>query len=115
VDASDLDLVIHQPNRLQILGYLHRNRECSFARLRDAFGLTAGNLATHLTRLEQAGFVSSRHALTSRFEVRYAITPAGAAALRAYVAQLTALLREHELLPSSGEPLPDATDGSFPS
>jgi DNA-binding MarR family transcriptional regulator len=108
VNASDLDPVIHQPNRLQLLGYLQRNRESSFARLRNAFGLTAGNLATHLSRLEEAGFVSSRHALTSRFEVRYAITPQGSEALRAYVARLTALLREHDLLPGAAAG-PDST------
>jgi DNA-binding MarR family transcriptional regulator len=98
VDAPGLDAVVHQPNRLQILGYLHRNRECSFARLRDAVGLTPGNLATHLTRLEQAGYVTSRHALASRFEVRYAITPQGSAALRGYVEQITRLLRDHGLI-----------------
>lgn len=74
---------------------LVRNRESSFTSLRDGLGLTDGNLASHAGKLEEAGYLASRRALTGlSFEVRYRITPAGSDAFRAYAEALNALLGE---------------------
>jgi DNA-binding MarR family transcriptional regulator len=88
-----LDPVIHQHTRLQILAALHRNREASFVRLQEGLGLTPGNLGSHAGKLEEAGYIASRRVLVGlAFEVRYRITEEGAAAFRAYVAALRALV-----------------------
>lgn len=88
-----LDPVIHQAARLRIMAALQRNREARFTALRDALGLTDGNLASHAAVLEKAGYVASRRALTpGGFELRYRITPEGAAAVLAYAAELRTLL-----------------------
>lgn len=91
--AADLDPVIHQAVRLRILAVLYRNRQASFTHLRDDLQLTAGNLASHATRLIEAGYVESGRILVGvNFEVRYRITPNGSEAFRAYVAALQSLL-----------------------
>lgn len=100
-----LDPVIHQATRLRIMAALQRNREASFTGLRDALGLTDGNLASHAGRLEEAGYLVSRRALAGlSFEVRYRITPEGAAAFEAYAAALLDLLREASPPPAPAEP-----------
>lgn len=58
--APDLDPVIHVVARLRItaaLAALDRGDSLSFARLQSLLDLTAGNLITHLRKLEEAGYV----------------------------------------------------------
>jgi DNA-binding MarR family transcriptional regulator len=77
------------------MGLLVRHRDVSFLLMRDALGLTDGNLATHARRLEESGFLAARRALArDRFEVRYRITEAGAAAFREYLAWLRSFLED---------------------
>ena len=88
-------LLIHQPQRLRIMGTLWKRGDIGSLALRDGLGLTDGNLATHCGRLEGAGFIASRRALAGdRFEVRYRITPAGRDAFRDYLQQLGSFLDE---------------------
>lgn len=85
--------VIHEPVRLRILGLLYRQTDLGFATLRDALGLTAGNLASHANRLVEAGLVTQRDALTrDGFEKRYQITPQGLADFERYLHALDAFL-----------------------
>ena len=52
-----INSVIHNPARLAILLFLlPRNKE-SFRIIQKVLGLTAGNLSSHLKKLEQAGLV----------------------------------------------------------
>ena len=91
--AAGLDPVIHQEVRLRILAALYRNRQASFTHLRDGLGLTAGNLASHVGRLAEAGYVESGRVLAgTHFEVRYRITARGDEAFRVYVDALRSLL-----------------------
>jgi DNA-binding MarR family transcriptional regulator len=56
----DLDPVIHVVARLRItaaLAALDRGDSLSFPRLQSLLDLTAGNLITHLRKLEEAGYV----------------------------------------------------------
>ncbi len=52
-----LDKVIHEPARLLIMTHLYVVTDADFVYLKRATGMTAGNLSTHLTKLEGAGFV----------------------------------------------------------
>lgn len=91
----ELDPVIHQPTRLRLMTVLHRNRQCSFTDLRDGCGLTPGNLASHMAKLEETGYVRSGRVLVDlTFEVQYKLTDEGAAAFRAYLGALQEVLRE---------------------
>lgn len=90
---GDLDPLIHQRTRLQILAALHRNREASFTDLRDGLDLTPGNLKSHAAKLEAAGYIDERRVLVgTSFEMRYRITEEGSAAFETYLAQLRGVL-----------------------
>jgi DNA-binding transcriptional ArsR family regulator len=94
VDA--LDPLIHVPARLQIaatLAALPDGDALSFTRLQEMIGLTAGNLITHLRKLEDAGYVSSEktgNGPASRTSL--ALTHRGRAALDTYTETLRGLL-----------------------
>jgi DNA-binding MarR family transcriptional regulator len=55
--ASRLDETVHQRVRLGVLGILSDAGRASFTYLRDALGVTDGNLSTHLQVLADAGLV----------------------------------------------------------
>lgn len=54
---EDIDHVIHAPARLMILTYLYVVDSVDYVFLMRITGLTWGNLSTHLTKLENAGYV----------------------------------------------------------
>lgn len=54
---SDINLVIHAPARLTILSYLYVVESADYIFLLRLTGLTWGNLATHIKKLEEAGYV----------------------------------------------------------
>lgn len=94
---SDFDAAIHAPARLRIMTALHETLaegdELTFPLLQKMLGMTAGNLTTHLGKLETAGYVSLTKAFAGRKPVTYiALTPVGRAAYRAYRTQLLDLL-----------------------
>ena len=94
--AAELDPVIHVPARLRIvvtLAALPDGDSLSFSRLQQLLDLTAGNLITHLRKLEQAGYVAnvkSRDDGTAKTALH--LTLAGRAALAQYSATLRYLL-----------------------
>ena len=91
-----LDPVIHAPARLRIvvtLAALGDGDNLSFTKLQDMIGLTPGNLVTHLRKLEDAGYVTTRKngsGVTARTSVE--LTHGGRAALDRYTVVLRELL-----------------------
>ena len=58
MDAIDrLDRVIHEPARLKIMIHLYVVESGDFVYLMRTTGITRGNLSSHMTRLEEAGYV----------------------------------------------------------
>jgi DNA-binding MarR family transcriptional regulator len=55
---ADLDHVIHASARLMILTMLYVVESLDYVFLKNQTGLSWGNLATHLNKLEEAGYVS---------------------------------------------------------
>ncbi len=55
---ADIDQVIHAPARLMVLTYLYVVESADYVFLVRLTGLTWGNLATHLTKLEEAGYIA---------------------------------------------------------
>lgn len=93
-DEVAFDPIIHVPARLKVMMLLASTTEASFQGLASEASLTDGNLASHLRTLEGAGYVRSRRGLVDlKPRVRYALTDAGRAALKAYCASLEAALR----------------------
>ena len=54
---TDIDRVIHEPARLLILAHLSVVESGDFLFLKNQTGLTFGNLSSHLSKLEDAGYV----------------------------------------------------------
>lgn len=54
---SELNRVIHEPGRLMIVALLAGVKECDFLFLLNETRMSKGNLSTHLTKLEAAGYV----------------------------------------------------------
>lgn len=52
-----LDRLVHEPARLMILMVLNSVEDADFTFLVNATELTDGNLSSHLTKLEEAGYV----------------------------------------------------------
>ena len=52
-----IDRVVHEPARLKILAYLSVVESADFVFLLSRTGLTYGNLSSHLSKLEEAGYI----------------------------------------------------------
>ncbi|WP_022797716.1 winged helix-turn-helix domain-containing protein [Thermus islandicus] len=92
-----LDPVIHQETRLRIMALLHalgEGAQVEFSWLKDALGLTEGNLSSHLAKLEEAGYVRVEKGYQGkRPRTWVALTPQGRAAYEAHRRALLELLR----------------------
>ena len=55
---ADIDRMIHEPARLMIIAYLYVVESADFLFLMRQTGLTRGNLSSHMSKLEAAGYVA---------------------------------------------------------
>jgi DNA-binding MarR family transcriptional regulator len=55
---ADIDRNIHAPARLLILAFLSVVESADFTFLLNQTGLTRGNLSTHMSKLEEVGYIS---------------------------------------------------------
>jgi DNA-binding MarR family transcriptional regulator len=94
----ELDAVIHAQARLRVtvaLAALGARDRITFPRLQQLLDITAGNLSTHLRKLEDAGYVEITKTHQRRMPVTHvALTPQGRRAFEDYTTAL------HELLAS---------------
>ena len=54
---NELDRVIHEPGRLMIVALLFAVDSCDFLYLQHETEMNKGTLSSHLSRLEEAGYV----------------------------------------------------------
>ena len=54
----EIDKIIHEPARLQIMTQLYVVDEADFIYLMRQTGLTWGNLSSHMSKLEEAGYIN---------------------------------------------------------
>lgn len=90
------DEVIHQSTRLRmtsILNALGPKEMMEFGRLKALLGATDGNMATHLTALEKAGYIAvAKDFVGKKPRTRVALTPEGRRAFGRHVAYLKTLI-----------------------
>ena len=85
--------VLHQPVRLRIVTVLHRQPSIGFAALRESAQATAGNLASHLERLQAAGLVRQDRSFgRAGVRSRVVLTAEGARRFERYLALLRSYL-----------------------
>ena len=94
--SPGLDPVIHAQARLRVmvaLATLATGDQITFPRLQQLLDMTAGNLSTHLRKLEDAGYVRITKTYQRRTPVTYlALTKPGRRAFEDYTAALRLLL-----------------------
>jgi DNA-binding MarR family transcriptional regulator len=92
----NIDTIIHQPLRLQIMSALVAlgpKEKVNFTYLRDVFKITDGNLGAHLLKLEEAGYLIQEKIFEDRKPRTYiCATDKGRAAFNDHVAVLKKLL-----------------------
>jgi DNA-binding MarR family transcriptional regulator len=96
----DVDPLIHAPARLSVLTYLYVVDSSDFVFLKNMTGLTWGNLSTHLSKLEEAGYVAiEKQFRAKKPHTMIRLTGEGRAAFRAYKERMQGVLEE---LPEAG-------------
>ncbi len=91
--ASELDRLIHEPARLRLVTLLYVVDEADFAYVADRTGMTAGNISSHMARLERAGYVEvDKSFVDRRPRTVYRLTAAGRTAVETYRREIDALL-----------------------
>ncbi|HEY2577644.1 MAG TPA: transcriptional regulator [Streptosporangiaceae bacterium] len=94
--TNTLNETVHQRHRLGILTIAAEAKRAEFGYLREALGLTAGNLSRHLTVLEEAGMITVEKGYAGRRPRTWVrITGHGREALAAELSALTELVRRH--------------------
>lgn len=82
---ADIDPTVHAPARLKILAFLSIVESADFTFLLNQTGLTRGNLSSHLSKLEQAGYVSIEKEFVDRIpRTLIRLTPDGREAIETY-------------------------------
>src|SRR6516225_6009044 len=90
-----LDRLIHEKGRLAIMSMLAASSELSFTEMRDALGMTDGNLTTHLRTLQEAGYISvTKSFQNNRPHTTCSLTAAGKKAFTTYINLLEQIIQQ---------------------
>lgn len=82
---SDIDKLVHEPARLMILSYLSVINSADFTFLMNQTELTRGNLSSHISKLEDAGYVKVNKEFVDKIpRTLIRITTKGKNALKKY-------------------------------
>jgi DNA-binding MarR family transcriptional regulator len=93
---AEIDTIIHQPVRLQIMASLVTlgpEEEVDFTHLRDMLEVTDGNLGAHIQKLEEAGYIKVNKTFVGRKPRTFlSASSKGRGAFHAHVDALRAIL-----------------------
>ncbi len=93
ITATAIDKVIHEPARMMIVSYLSVVESADFLFLQSHTGLTAGNLSSHLSKLETAGYVNIQKSFVGKKQhTKLKLTSSGREAFEDYRRQMKELL-----------------------
>ena len=93
--VDELDPLLHERGRLAIVSALAAATRLTFTELRDALGLTDGNLSVHLQKLEEKGYVAiDKQFVERRPQTRCQLTRAGRQAFASYLDHLEAIVKQ---------------------
>jgi len=82
---TDIDPLIHAPARLMVMTYLYVVESLDFVYLKRVTDLSWGNLSTHLTKLEGAGYVRMKKSFQGKKpQTMIQLTERGRSAFRNY-------------------------------
>ena len=82
---SDIDRLVHEPARFQVMALLYVIESADFTFLMGQLGLTWGNLSAHITKLEEGGYVTVEKGFKGkRPQTMLSLTKQGRKAFQAY-------------------------------
>jgi DNA-binding MarR family transcriptional regulator len=90
---AELDRVIHEPGRLMLVALLFAVDKSDFLFLQHETGMNKGTLSSHLSRLEEAGYVAVAKTYRGKVpQTLLRLTVAGRKAFEQYRRKLTEAL-----------------------
>jgi DNA-binding transcriptional ArsR family regulator len=93
--VEGLDPLLHEPGRLAIASALAAAPRLTFTELREALGMTDGNLSVHLQKLQERGYVVlDKRFVGRRPQTSCALSDAGRKAFSGYLDHLEAIVRQ---------------------
>ena len=93
--VEELDPMLHERGRLAIVSALAAAPRLTFTELRDAVGMTDGNLSVHLQKLEEKGYVTiDKQFVGRRPQTSCQLTRGGRQAFTNYLDHLEAIVRQ---------------------
>jgi DNA-binding HxlR family transcriptional regulator len=82
---AELDRVIHEPGRLMIVALLSAVARADFLYLQHETGINKGTLSSHLSKLEEAGYVAVTKTYRGKVpQTLLCLTDAGSKAFEQY-------------------------------
>ncbi len=92
-EPAEIDRLIHEPSRLLIMTCLAVVESADFLFVQRQTGLTGGNLSSHLTRLEEAGYLRIEKMFEGRKpKTMLSLTEAGRRAFESYRTRMREML-----------------------
>jgi DNA-binding MarR family transcriptional regulator len=92
---SDVDRIIHEPARLTLMALLYVVEGADFTFLMDQTGLSWGNLSSHMSKLEAAGYIAvEKDFVDRRPRTMMKLTEEGREAFRVYRQMIKGVLDE---------------------
>ena len=89
------DPLLHQNIRSNLMSLLISNDELPFKALKEALGVTDGNLSSHLSKLENEGYIKIMKSFEGkRPKTVVHVTAKGKKAFHDYIDQLKAFIEE---------------------
>ncbi len=90
---GDIDKLIHEPARLMLMANLYVVESADFTFLMNQTGLTWGNISSHVTKLETAGYLTVEKTFVGkRPYTMLHLTEDGRSAFQTYRQQMSQLL-----------------------
>ena len=90
------DPLLHQGIRSKLVSLLISNEEMPFKALKEALGVTDGNLSSHLAKLEKEKYISIDKTFEGkRPKTVVKITPIGREAFESYIEALKLFIEEN--------------------
>ena len=90
---TDINKLIHEPARLMIISLLYVVESADFLWIKGQTGLTDGNLSSHLSKLESAGYVTVEKSIKNKkTNTLLKLSKGGRKAFEEYRKKLTQIL-----------------------
>ena len=92
-NPPEIDKLIHEPARLLLMAHLYVVEKADFTYLMHQTGLTWGNLSSHMSKLEEGGYIEVIKSFQDkRPNTMLALTKQGRAAFQEYRHQMLDML-----------------------